>query len=372
VTTPARPAPSLDAILDAFGLAPSEVQAFDPAHPHVDAQRPLLILAAQLEEAADVIAERYPPAHDVMSLTAGGVTASTTDALDPAEPAEAWLLAAVAPEQDARSLAGLRAIMERLYSPDGCPWDYDQTHESLRSYLIEESYEAIEAIDRGDLDGLREELGDILLQVFFHAVVAQASGAFTLDDVAETIVRKMVRRHPHVFGDAERGSSAEEQWARWDAIKAAERAEAGKRGEDDSPDEIFVAAIGDIMLRVPGLRLADAQTSRAPTYAYLFDWKSPGMDGALGSCHALELPFVFGTHDTAPEFCGSGPVADAFSELTMDTWLAFAKTGNPATTGAEAPTWDPEAKPIQVLGDNPRVEHDWRGPEVGVWDEVVS
>ena len=150
------------------------------------------------------------------------------------------------------------------------------------------------------------------------------------------------------------------------------RAARRERGEDDSPDEIFVAAIGDIMLRVPGLRLADAQTSRAPTYAYLFDWKSPGMNGALGSCHALELPFVFGTHDAAPEFCGSGPVADAFSELAMDTWLNFAKTGNPAGDGVDAPNWDAGAKPIQVLGDNPRVEHDWRGPEVGVWDEVIS
>ncbi|MDE2966326.1 MAG: carboxylesterase/lipase family protein [Chloroflexota bacterium] len=150
------------------------------------------------------------------------------------------------------------------------------------------------------------------------------------------------------------------------------RAARRERGEDDSPDEIFVAAIGDIMLRVPGLRLADAQTSRAPTYAYLFDWKSPGMNGALGSCHALELPFVFGTHASAPEFCGSGPVADAFAELTMDTWLNFAKTGSPAGDGVDAPAWDAEAKPIQVLGDNPRVEHDWRGPEVGVWDEVIS
>ena len=256
MSTPARPAPSLDAILDAFGLAPSEVQAFDPAHPHVDAQRPLLVLAPQREEAAEVITDRYPPAHRVMSLTDGGVTASTIDALDPGESAEAWLVAALAPEQDARSLAGLRAIMERLYSPDGCPWDYDQTHESLRSYLIEESYEAIEAIDRGDLDGLREELGDILLQVFFHAVVAQTSGAFTLDDVAETIVRKMVRRHPHVFGDAERGSSAEEQWARWDAIKAAERAEAGKSGEDDSP-------FASLPLALPALQRAQSVLGRA-------------------------------------------------------------------------------------------------------------
>jgi len=150
------------------------------------------------------------------------------------------------------------------------------------------------------------------------------------------------------------------------------RAARRERGEDDSPDEIFVAAIGDVMLRIPGLRLADAQTSRAPTYADLFDWESPAMNGALGTCHALELPFVFGTHAVAPEFCGSGPVADAFSELTMDTWLAFAKPGNPAGEGVDAPAWDAGTKPIQVLGDNPRIEHDWRGPEVGVWDEVIS
>jgi len=256
VTAPGEPRPSLDTVIEAFGLAPSEVQAFDPAHPRVDAQRPLLVLAQQREPAAPVIAERYPPRHGVMSLTPNGVTETTTDALDPAGAADAWLVAPLAPEQDARSLEGLRGIMERLYSPDGCPWDYDQTHESLRSYLIEESYEAIEAIDRGDLDGLREELGDILLQVFFHAVVAQASGAFTLDDVAETIVRKMVRRHPHVFGDAERGSTAEEQWTRWDAIKAAERAEAGKSGEDDSP-------FASLPLALPALQRAQSVLGRA-------------------------------------------------------------------------------------------------------------
>ena len=256
MTAPGGPHLSLDDIAGAFGLAPNEVQTFDPAHPHIDAQRPLLILAKQREDAAIVVADRYPPGHGVMSLAHGAVTETTTDALDPAATADAWLVAPLAPEQDARSLEGLRGIMERLYSPDGCPWDYDQTHESLRSYLIEESYEAIEAIDRGDLDGLREELGDILLQVFFHAVVAQASGAFTLDDVAETIVRKMVRRHPHVFGDAERGSTAEEQWTRWDAIKAAERAEAGKSGDADSPFASLPAAL-------PALQRAQSVLGRA-------------------------------------------------------------------------------------------------------------
>lgn len=156
------------------------------------------------------------------------------------------------------------------------------------------------------------------------------------------------------------------------AAYAQYRAARRERGEDDSPNEIFIAVIGDVMLRVPGLRLADAQSSRAPTYAYLFDWKSPAMDGALGSCHALELPFVFGTQSKAPNFAGAGPEADALAELTMDTWLSFAKTGNPAGQNVDAPHWDSNAKPIQVLGSSPRVEHDWRGAEVSVWDNVIS
>ena len=271
MTSPDRDTPSLDAVIEAFGLGPSQVQAFDPEHPRVDAQRPLLVLAAQREHAAGVVAERYPAGHAVMSLSDGGVASTTVGALAAQHRAHAWLIAPLAPEQDARSLEGLRGIMERLYSPDGCPWDYDQTHESLRGYLIEETYEAIEAIDRGDLEGLREELGDILLQVFFHAVVAQTNGAFTLDDVAETIVRKMVRRHPHVFGDDERGSTAEEQWERWDAIKAAERAEAGKSGEDDSP-------FASLPLALPALQRAQSVIGRAAR-ADLGD--APSVDAAL-------------------------------------------------------------------------------------------
>ena len=155
------------------------------------------------------------------------------------------------------------------------------------------------------------------------------------------------------------------------AAYAAYRAARRERGEDDSPGEIFIAVIGDVMLRLPGLRLADAQTSRAPTYAYLFDWKSPGLDGKLGSCHALEIPFVFGTHGGAPDFAGSGPAADALAEATMDTWLAFARSGNPTNAAVEAPAWDAETKPITVLGENNRVEHNWRGEELSVWDGVL-
>ena len=153
---------------------------------------------------------------------------------------------------------------------------------------------------------------------------------------------------------------------------AAYRAARRERGEDDSPSEIFHAVIGDVMLRIPGLRLADAQSGQAPTYTYLFDWKSPALGGAMGSCHALELPFVFGTHALAPDFAGSGPAADALAEVTMDTWLAFARSGDPASGSVEAPAWDSERKPIMVLGEDVRVEHDWRGAELSVWDDVIQ
>lgn len=119
------------------------------------------------------------------------------------------------------------AVMDRLRSEGGCPWDAKQTHTSLMPYLLEEAYETYEALETGDLTHLREELGDLLLQVYFHAVVAEESGAFSLDDVARDITEKMVRRNPHVFGDAADpatpGDAASVNEA-WEAIKATEKA----------------------------------------------------------------------------------------------------------------------------------------------------
>jgi XTP/dITP diphosphohydrolase len=117
-------------------------------------------------------------------------------------------------------------VMDRLRSPGGCPWDAAQTHESLTRYLLEETYEVLEAIETGNLALLREELGDLLLQVLFHARLTQelpAGEAFGIDDVAGDLVDKLVRRHPHVFGDREVSGAAEVQ-ANWDAIKSAEKA----------------------------------------------------------------------------------------------------------------------------------------------------
>jgi XTP/dITP diphosphohydrolase len=118
------------------------------------------------------------------------------------------------------------ATMDRLRSPGGCPWDAEQTHDSLAPYLLEEAYEAFQAIEDEDGDALREELGDVLLQVAFHARLAEEAGdgeRWTIDDVAAGLVDKLVRRHPHVFGDRT-VSGADEVVANWDAIKAAERA----------------------------------------------------------------------------------------------------------------------------------------------------
>ena len=121
-------------------------------------------------------------------------------------------------------LLELVAVMDRLRSPGGCPWDARQTHESLVEYLVEEAYETVEAIEEADRAGLREELGDLLLQVVFHARIAaeDVDDPWTIDDVADGIVTKLVARHPHVFGSAT-AETAEDVEANWHALKAAEK-----------------------------------------------------------------------------------------------------------------------------------------------------
>jgi XTP/dITP diphosphohydrolase len=122
------------------------------------------------------------------------------------------------------ALLALVAVMDRLRSPGGCPWDAAQTHESLVTYLLEETYETIEAIETSDRDALREELGDLLLQIVFHARIGEedSTAPFDIDDVAQGIVDKLIARHPHVFGDVD-ADTAEQVEANWQAIKTAEK-----------------------------------------------------------------------------------------------------------------------------------------------------
>ncbi len=116
----------------------------------------------------------------------------------------------------------LKEIVSRLRAPDGCPWDREQTHTSLRANLIEESYEVLEAIDQGNPKALQEELGDLLLQVFLHAEIASEQNNFTIDDVLEQLSDKLVRRHPHVFSDVKADTTAE-VLRNWDQIKRQEK-----------------------------------------------------------------------------------------------------------------------------------------------------
>jgi ATP diphosphatase len=171
----------------------------------------------------------------------------------------------VSAQGNPRELDTLLAIMARLRDPHtGCPWDVQQTFATIAPYTIEEAYEVADAIERRDLAELRDELGDLLLQVVFHSRMAQEQGAFDFGDVVAAISDKMVRRHPHVFSDASFGD-AEAQAANWDAIKRAERA---SKGEAD------ISVLAGIARGLPEWQRAVKLQKRAATIG--FDWPGPG------------------------------------------------------------------------------------------------
>ncbi|MFN8639662.1 MAG: MazG family protein [Dehalococcoidia bacterium] len=271
-------------VMAALEVAPADLQVLDPARPGFDAGRPLLVLPPLTEAMRALLADRYPSTHPVRVALEAGVVTSTAGEL-PSE-ARGWLMLPLAPEDDVRSVAGLRAVMERLYGPDGCPWDREQTHESLRRYLLEECYEVVDAIDRGDLGGLREELGDLLAHVFMHTAMAQERREFALEDVTESAARKMVRRHPHVFGDEAAGSN-EELLARWDEIKAAERVASA-----EAPPSVLAS----VPRAAPSLQRAQSLQQRA-TRAGIEEPALPSMQAlarAVGQLAAMPGPPALG------------------------------------------------------------------------------
>lgn len=163
-------------------------------------------------------------------------------------------------------LLELVRVMDRLRSPGGCPWDAEQTHESLVEYLIEESYETVEAIETADRDALREELGDVLLQVMFHSRIAQEDleSPFSIDDVAQGIVDKLVRRHPHVFAGATADSAAHVE-STWQAMKTAEK---GRTSVTDGiPDGLPALLLAQKLLRRAGHGGVPAEVATAEARA---------------------------------------------------------------------------------------------------------
>ena len=163
------------------------------------------------------------------------------------------------------AFAALVETMHTLRAPGGCPWDGEQTHESLEPYLVEEAYETLDAIARGDDADLCDELGDVLLQVVFHAELATERSAFTIADVADAIRRKLVRRHPHVFSDTV-VTSSDEVAENWQRIKREERAEKAALGADQT------GTLEGVPKRMPGLLRAHRLTGKAAGVG--FDWKN--------------------------------------------------------------------------------------------------
>ncbi|MEJ2514382.1 MAG: nucleoside triphosphate pyrophosphohydrolase [Gammaproteobacteria bacterium] len=183
----------------------------------------------------------------------------------------------------------LLEIMRRLRDPDGgCPWDREQTFRTIAPYTLEEAYEVADAIEREDMDGLRDELGDLLFQVVFHARMAEEGGHFDFSDVTRGLADKMRRRHPHVFGDATVRDAAAQTRA-WEAHKARERAEKGTPG----------GLLDDVPATLPALVRAQKLGRRASRVG--FDW--PGVDGVLEKLdeEIAELRDALQDRDTRPE-----------------------------------------------------------------------
>jgi nucleoside triphosphate diphosphatase len=173
--------------------------------------------------------------------------------------------------QPSKDIRGLIEIMARLRTPvTGCPWDLAQDFSTIAPYTIEEAYEVADAIERGDLDDLKDELGDLLLQVVFHARMAEEAGSFAFGDVVEAITEKLIRRHPHVFGDAKADGPAAVK-EHWDTIKAEEKA--ARKTRRASIGETDGGLLADVPVALPALTRAVKLQRRAGTVG--FDWNDP-------------------------------------------------------------------------------------------------
>ncbi len=274
----------------------ARVQLCDALDLRIDAQRPALVGQVYDRDTAGelklALLDVYPADHAVFQLRDLGTnTADVTEIplkeLDhrPFSYRDAVFIPAIPASDDVRRFDGLHHIIARLHAPGGCPWDREQTHASLRHYLLEESYECLEAIDQGDPAMLAEELGDVLLQVLMHAEVAEREEEFGLAEIIERISRKLIHRHPHVFGNTVVGSP-EEVSSNWDNIKRAEK-----------PDSSIVEGVP---ASLPALASSQALQSRARRSG--FDW--PDIEGPLDKLveEVGEFARAGGTDDREGEF----------------------------------------------------------------------
>jgi tetrapyrrole methylase family protein/MazG family protein len=264
---PALEALGIDALpqlqlADALELAARHHPAFHPDAPALVAQ---LYSAALASDVKLTLMNQYPDEHPVQLIHAVGTPEEVVEALPLYEidrsPHLAHLTALyVPPLPRASGFESFQEIIAHLRAPEGCPWDREQTHLSLRRYLLEETYEVLHALDAEDTEALRGELGDLLLQIVLHAQIATEEGTFTMADVLAEIQAKMIRRHPHVFGEVT-VAGAGEVVRNWEQIKAEER--------KDKPAHTN-GALGETPLGLPALAQAETYQKRAAKVG--FDW----------------------------------------------------------------------------------------------------
>jgi tetrapyrrole methylase family protein/MazG family protein len=227
-------------------------------------------------DALGVLARLYPADHAIGRF--GAADGSTIGALSAADLATPFYLPPVTPEAAFASPWAMPWISDRLRRPDGCPWDREQTHESLRNHLLEEAYEVYDALGGEATPALAEELGDLLLQVVLHAQLAAEEGVFDLTDVNAAIASKIVRRHPHVFGDAD-ARTASDVNRQWERIKADERAGAAAAAREGSGGAAArpKGALDGVSRSLPALAASQEMQERAANIGY--DW--PDVEGVL-------------------------------------------------------------------------------------------
>jgi MazG family protein len=231
-------------------------------------------------------------------------------------------------ERETKSYEELRSVVARLRAPDGCPWDREQTHASLRPYVIEEAYEVLAVLDSGETDGLAEELGDLLLQVVLHSQLAEEAGEFDMADVLEGLAQKLVRRHPHVFGDVQLETSGQVV-TQWDEIK--------KRERDEN-----TSVLANVPAAMPALAYAQTLLRRAETAGFAWPHREDVLEKLNEELRELEAA---STPQEAAEELGDllFNVANYARYLGIDAEEALREAGHKFRrrfTTVESRAWD--------------------------------
>ncbi len=256
-------------LFDAMELSTAHVPAFPPDAPVLIAQIYSRLVASEVKMTLNAI---YPDGHPVRLVHGAGTQDELVEELrlyeiDRSEHIGLLTSLFIPPLGEGTSFESFQEIVAHLRAPNGCPWDREQTHESLRTHLMEEAYEALDALDSGDFGAVQEELGDLLLQIVLHSQIANEEGEFTVNGVIKGIYDKIIRRHPHVFGEVQL-DGVEGVLQNWEKLKEAERNDQGKKEK---------GILDGVPLAMPALSMAQEYQDRAARVG--FDW--PAVEGVL-------------------------------------------------------------------------------------------